>query len=72
MLEAIGPRLDRDALLDLYSSHTAQCATCQKGLRQVRAAMLTANIVKVIGMGYVQTRAWAKLYRRIRCLRELL
>ncbi len=42
-VEALGPRLSREALLDRYSSHTAHCATCQAGLKQVGGRGPTAH-----------------------------
>lgn len=37
-LEALGPRLSRDELLDRWTQHTSHCRQCQQGLRQVTAA----------------------------------
>lgn len=42
LLSDMGPRQGRTQLLDRYESHTMHCATCQKGLRQVRAAKAAA------------------------------
>lgn len=35
-LQAAGPRLDRDALLDRFQSHTANCKACSKTLQTVQ------------------------------------
>lgn len=49
-VEALGPRLSREALLDRYSQHTANCATCQAGLKQVGGRGLRAQGSWALGM----------------------
>ncbi|GIL72273.1 hypothetical protein Vretimale_426 [Volvox reticuliferus] len=47
-LEAIGARLSRQQLLDRYSQHTENCATCQRGLKQISIARTIVGAVQLI------------------------
>lgn len=50
-IEATGPRWSKEQLLDRYTYHTANCATCQKGLAKVRSWQSLAWAVRALTLG---------------------
>ncbi|EFJ51773.1 hypothetical protein VOLCADRAFT_87282 [Volvox carteri f. nagariensis] len=46
-VEALGARLSRKELLDRYSQHTENCATCQRGLKLIAAVRAVAGAVQL-------------------------
>jgi hypothetical protein len=46
---ALGPRLSRETLLDRYSQHTRDCATCSAALEGTRTTIRRLNTAQVRG-----------------------
>mmetsp|Transcript_4547 Transcript_4547/g.11259 ORF Transcript_4547/g.11259 Transcript_4547/m.11259 type:complete len:613 (-) Transcript_4547:2242-4080(-) len=51
LLALLPPRQSREQLLDRWSQHTQQCATCQRGMRQISGVSNVANTVASVALG---------------------